>query len=252
MKYVVTIWLLLGLGINGFTQSVEELEEQLEVAATAEEKLELNYQIAYKLMRTDVDEGLRYAKAAHKQAQSLNSDAQLARTAFLIADGYDRGRDERNEEVWLKSTLKYAKKAGDSDLIIRSVDKRSDLWRKKRNYRKAYEINKEAFEYFSASGTSIGELQSQYTRQKSQLERDKVNLEQERQLLQSEIDRLIDDRNQLTDERNILSTEKQQLEAQQSQLVDEKNRVEQEVSKKEEALIDISAQKERAVELALQ
>lgn len=252
MKHVLAIGLVMGVigWVSG--QTVEEWKEQLKTATTVEEQLELNYQIAESLMRTDSEEGIEYAKAAHRLAQSLNNDAQLARTAYLIADGYERERSEQNQEVWLKSTLAYAKKAGDSDLIIRSVDKRSDLWRKKRNYRRAYEINKEAFEYFSASGTSIGELESQYQRQKAQLEREKMNLEQERQLLQSEIDRLINDRNQLADERNTLSTEKQELEAQQSELVDAKNRVEKEISKKEEALVDISAQKKRVEQLAAQ
>lgn len=227
-------------------QSVAEWKQQLQTAGTVQEKMELNYQIAEELMRTDPDEAIDYAKTAHKQAQNLNSAAMLARTAYLTALVYERDRDERNQEVWLKSTLAYAKKAGDSDLIIKSVDKRSDLWRKKRNYRRAYEINKEAFEYFiNQNGTSISELESRYQRQKADLERQKQNLEQERQLLQSEIDRLMT-------EKRTLSSEKQQLQAQQQELVTAKQQVEKEINAKEEALIDIAAQKARAEELAEQ
>ncbi len=250
MKHLITCCLLLLGWITVQGQSVDELQKQLQSAATQREKLELNYQIAEQLMRTDAETAIEYAKDAHKLAQNLQNNAMLARTAFLTAEGYERERDERNQEVWLKSTLTYAKRAGDSDLIIRSVDERSDLWRKKRNYRRAYEINKEAFEYFSSSGTSISELESQYERQKAQLAREKANLEQERQLLQSEIDRLIEERNQIANERNTLSSEKQQLEAQQDQLVSAKNKVEQEISKKEEALVDLSQQKQRAEEYA--
>lgn len=227
-------------------QSVAEWKQQLQTAGTVQEKMELNYQIAEELMRTDPDEAIDYAKTAHKQAQGLNSAAMLARTAYLTALVYERDRDERNQEVWLKSTLAYAKKAGDSDLIIKSVDKRSDLWRRKRNYRRAYEINKEAFEYFiNQNGTSISELESRYQRQKADLERQKQNLEQERQLLQSEIDRLMT-------EKRTLSSEKQQLQAQQQELVTAKQQVEKEINAKEEALIDIAAQKARAEELAEQ
>lgn len=239
---LITCWGIMGV-VTG--QSVEELQQQLQVAGTNQEKLEINYLLAENLMRTDPDAAIDYARAAHKKAQQLGNDAMLARTAYLTALVYERDRDERNQEVWLKSTLAYAKKAGDSDLIIRSVDKRSTLWRRKRNYRRAYEITKEAFEYLSASGTSISELESKYQRQRAELERQKENLEQERRLLQSEIDRLLEERNQL-------STEKTALKAQQEQLVDAKAKVEQEISKKEEALIDIARQKERAEALAEQ
>lgn len=245
MRYVFTLIAVWGIAGAGWCQSVEEWQQQLAEVGTTQEKLELNYQIAETLMRTDPDEAITYARTAHKQAQQLGSDAMLARTAFLTALIYERDRDERNQEVWLKSTLAYAKKAGDSDLIIRSVDKRSTLWRRKRNYRRAYEINKEAFEYFSNNGTSISELESKYQRQRADLEREKKNLEEERQLLQSEIDRLLG-------EREELSTEKQALQAQQEELVTAKRKVEQEISKKEEALIDIARQKERAEALAEQ
>lgn len=243
MRYVfilIAVWSVTGV-VRG--QSVEEMQQQLNAAGTTQEKLELNYQIAETMMRTDPGAAVSYARAAHKLAQELASDAMLARTAFLTAQVYERDRDERNQEVWLKSTLAYAKKAGDSDLVVRSVDKRSSLWRSKRNYRRAYEINKEAFEYFSNSGTSISELESQYQRQRADLERQKENLEQERQLLQAEIDRLLGEREQLSSEKNA-------LQAQQEQLVTAKQQVEQEISKKEEALIDIARQKERAEELA--
>jgi len=224
-------------------QSIPELQEQLQNTQGAAERLELNVELANALMRRNDEQSIDYAKEAHSIAQQLNNNAQLARTAYLTAQAYERERETRNHEVWLKYTLAYAKKAGDSDLIIKSVNERAAVWRKKRNYRKAYNITNEAFEYLSSKGTSIGELEGKFERQRAQLEKEKLGLEQERKELQAEIDRL-------SKERNDLSNDKQDLQQEREQLVKAKKNVEDQIDEKEEKLATISEEKQRAEALA--
>ena len=131
-----------------------------------------------------------------------------AEAAFLAGRGYERDRDERNAEVWYRTALAKAKDAGDSDLIIKSVERRSRLAEKDRNYRKAYQIVEEAFNYFSQNGTSISDLERKYEQQRKALD-------QERQRLQAEIDRL-------SEEKDLLSSDRDQLQQQQQRLVQER------------------------------
>jgi class 3 adenylate cyclase len=111
-----------------------------------------------------------------------------------------------------------------------------------RNYRRAYEINQEAFAFFSNKGTSISDLESKYETQKLQIEKEKKELEKERDKLAFEVANLEVERDQLT-------TDKSSLEQRQEQLVREKQKVEQEISTKEEKLAEVSTEKEKAVEI---
>lgn len=161
-----------------------------------------------------------------------------ARSAYLIAQAFDRQRDTRNQEVWLRTTLNHAKRAGDSDLIIRSVAKRSELAVKDRNYRRAYEINQEAFTYFSKDGTSISELEGKYEALRNQIEREKRGLQQEKDQLEFQV------RN-LRLETDQLSTDKGQLEQQTERLTEDNKQ-------KREELVTISEAKEQAEQKARQ
>ncbi len=229
-------------------QSIQELEEQLQQAGTSQEKLQINYQLgeAYLVsnVRDNEDKALPYAKRAHDIAKQMGNDGMAARTAFLVGRIYesDRGQ-ERNQEVWYRTAESYARTAGDSDLIIKSVIKRGTLATKERNYRRATQIYESAFNYFSAKGTSISELESRYEQEKANLERQKRQLEQERTDLQSEIQNLAQERDQL-------SEDKTELQASQEQLIRAKERVEEEISTKEEELATVEEAKEEAERLA--
>lgn len=237
MKGLLTIFFLLGVSI-AFGQTIEELQEQLKVAETSKEKMILNYKLGEAYLRKDTKKSIDYAKRAHQLAVQAKNQGMSAGSAYLIALGYERKKDTRNMEVWLKSTLKYAKAAGDSDMIIKSVDKRSKLATKKRNYRRAYEINQEAFTYFSKKGRSMSDLESKYDMQEAQLSRQQRELEKERDKLAFEV------RN-LSSERDQLSSDKVQLEARQKQLVSEKKKVEEAITEKEERLASIEEEKEQ-------
>ena len=238
------ILFFLCLGFAGIAQeSIEQLEKDFQEAGNSKDKMYLAYQLGDAYLRVNVDKSIDYGKKAYQLATDLKIDGMAAQAAYLVGQGYERDRNDRNAEVWYRSALASAKQAGDSDLIIKSVEKRSRLATKDRDYRKAYQVVEEAFTYFSQKGTSISDLENKYERQKSQLEKEKRRLEEERESLQSEI-------NNLSSERDLLSTDRDRLQQRQQQLVQEKQKVEEKISEKEELLATVSEAKQRAEEVA--
>lgn len=233
MKNLLIFACLLLSGLTAVAQeSIEELKQQLEKASSSKEKMYLNYQLGDAYLRVNTETSIEYAKRAHNLASEQRNNATASQAAFLVGLGYERARNDRNAEVWYRTSLARAKDAGDSDLIIKSVERLSRLAEKDRNYRKAYQIVEEAFNYFSQSGTSISDLERKYERQRAALQ-------QERDRLQGEIDRL-------GQEKDELSSTRDRLQERQQQLVQEKRNVEREVTQKDERLADVSAAKERA------
>ena len=236
MRLLIILACCLFAGFIFGQDSIEDLKKQLEQAGSSKEKMYLHYDLAEAYLRSNTEASIEQAKLAHRLATEIKNSSMGAEAAFLVGRGYERDRDERNAEVWYRTALAKAKDAGDSDLIIKSVERRSRLAEKDRNYRKAYQIVEEAFNYFSQNGTSISDLERKYEQQRKALN-------QERQRLQAEIDRL-------SEEKDLLSSDRDQLQQQQQRLVQEKQQVEQEVNKKEERLADVSAAKAKADSLA--
>ena len=241
MKYFIFLILTLITSV-AFGQSIETLEQQLKEAKDNKEKMTAAYELANAYLRSDADSAIKYGKQSCDLAVAQKNIGMAAQAAFLVANAYDRQRDKRNVEVWLKTTYNYAKQAGDSDLIIKSVDKRGRLWSRE-NPRQAASIYEEAFEYFSNKGTSISDLERKYDTQKAQLEREKRDLEAQRNQLENDIKTLMGERDQL-------SSDKTSLEARQDQLVKAKEKVEKEITAKEEALVTVSQEKDKVSALA--
>lgn len=244
MRNFLVLLLVLGAA-SVFGQTIGELEEQLKNANGAKEKMLINYQLSEAWMRQDAKKSIEHGKTAHRYATEIRNNGMSAQTAFLIARGYNRiNKQERNEEIWFKSALKYAKQAHDSDLIIKSVEKLSQLAIKsKRDYRKAYQITEEAFTYFSQGGTSISELEREYEMQKAQLAKDKKRLEQEKKSLEGDIGLLVNERDDLKEDKTVLSVRQKELEQ-------EKQLVEEEIAQKEEEIKEISASEAKALYIA--
>jgi adenylate cyclase len=243
MKWIGMLIIGWGLSFATFAQNIPELKRELERANSTEEKMHLCYEIGNAYRGPDPEEGLEYAKRAHKLAKDLNHAGMTARTAWLVALVYERMRNDRNQEVWLRSTTSFAKEAGDADLIMRSTEKRGRLATKDRNYRRAVNIYRDAFEYFGEKGKSVSELEQQYDMQKRRLQREKESLEQERQQLKDEV-------SELTDEREILASRQSELVKRQRNLLKEKQEVEQQISEKDVVLDSLSKEKTRAEHLA--
>ncbi len=229
------------------SQSTDELEKQLREAGSTKEKMMLNYQLAEAWLKNDARKSVDYAKTAHQQAVEIRNNGMAAEAAYLTSRGYDRLRDDRNEDTWLGSAVKFAMEANDPDLIIKTVDQRSRLAVKNRDNRKALQVVQEAFEYFSnKGGQGISQMQAQYEIQKSRLEREKQQLEDEKRRLEGEISGLSRDKQHIASERDILKEDKNILTERQQVLEQEKQMVEEEISKKEIEIENMSVQAAKA------
>ena len=224
---------------------IEEIKQALAEAETKNEKMILRYELAEAYLRVDAEEAEDYGKQAYSNATDLNNYGMSAQAAFIVAKAFERQRDDRNTEIWLRTTLNHAKRAGDSDLIMKSVQQRSRIAVKSRNYRRAYEINQEAFNYFSEYGTSISDLERQYEQQRQQIERDKRSLAQEKDQLEFQV------RN-LRLETDQLSTDKTVLQQSNTQLSEANKAKEDELLNKEEELATIAEEKQAAERKAQQ
>lgn len=226
---------VLGLPVLA-AQGVAELEQQLRTATSAEARVALNTKLAELTLASDPRKALEYAKAAHRSATDSGNKALAATTAIQVAQVYEKIKDERNQEVWLKSAFVYAKEAKDLKLLVTSVEKRSKLATRDQNYRRAYEINQEALQFLTNQVGSIGALEADYASQRANLENEKRRLQQTIAQLEGDIDLLANERNQVTDD-------KAQLETQQVELVTQNQRARVEISKKIEDLDSLSASK---------
>ncbi|MEO0724730.1 MAG: hypothetical protein AAFZ63_09325 [Bacteroidota bacterium] len=224
---------------------IEEIKQALAEAETKNEKMILRYELAEAYLRVDAEEAEDYGKQAYSNATDLNNYGMSAQAAFIVAKAFERQRDDRNTEIWLRTTLNHAKRAGDSDLIMKSVQQRSRIAVKGRNYRRAYEINQEAFNYFSENGTSISDLERQYEQQRQQIERDKRSLAQEKDQLEFQV------RN-LRLETDQLSTDKTVLQQSNTQLSEANQAKEDELQNKAEELATIAEEKQAAERKAQQ
>ncbi|MEO1411858.1 MAG: adenylate/guanylate cyclase domain-containing protein [Bacteroidota bacterium] len=221
--------------------SEKDLLEQLRQAEDGTRRMVVYFELG-KLKLAQEPRGkkvLEYGRKAYDLAIEKGNHGMAAQSALLLARAYERQRKNRNVEIWSKSAQNYAMKIDDSDLIIRSVVLRSKIATKDRNYRRAYDINQEAFNYFSQKGKSISDLEQRYEAQKIELERDKEALEEEERRLRRTV-------NDLQRQRDQLSTDKQRLSVEQEELIREKEIVEEQISEQEEALVNIAEEKEEA------
>lgn len=229
-----------------FSQTIEELTRELQQAGSSRERMVLNFQIAEEHLRSgDKQKAVDFGRTAHQLAIEQNNNGFAARSAYLIADAYERLKNDRNAETWYKTCLNFAKTAGDFDLIVQSVKKRSRIATKDGNYRRAYEINQEAFDYFSGKGTSISDLEGRFETQKTVIDRERKALIDEKNRLEREIAAM-------SQERDQLSTDKRQLESRQQELVQQKEKVEEQITEKEQALVSVEEEKRKVEELATQ
>ncbi len=246
MKSPIILFLLC-FSICLSAQSVKDLEAKLKGASSAQERMGIQLDLAEALLGKDDKKSGEYARKAFDTAGDKKNHAMAAQSAYVLAHSYKKRRDDRNTEVWLKTTLRYAKQAKDSDLIIKSVDERSKLAIKKRNYRKAYEVNQEAFDYFSKGGNSLSKLERTYSTQKVVLEKETNEMKSDKRDLAAEIARL-------ERERNLLSKDKSELTKKQEVLLQERDQEREEVdsiiTEKEEALVDLSEAKQQAEQRA--
>lgn len=252
MKNIFVLFILFfSLGLSA--QSVTDLEKQLSKATSVSEKLGLKYQIATILVNKDKDKAEKYAKEAFKLAQDKKDVGMQAEVSYLLGRIYEKKRNDKNAKVWYESSLKYAKQNKNVDFIVKSVEKISDIYVKDRKFRDAYNVAKDAFQYFSTTGMTVGQLQSNYDVQKAKITRQERDLLKQKAQLEKQISILERDRSDLSRSNSNLSRKTKELEEEKVQIQDEKllveeekERIEEVVNQQEDRISNLSARQLKA------
>lgn len=243
MKYsVIGLLVLFSLNLL-WAQSIPELEKQLQESTNPQEKITLNQQLANAWLASDATKAINYAKAASRDAIASGNKVQAAASNYLIASIADRQRDESNFKLYMKNAINYAKEANDLDMLIRSTDKLSAYYAKKREYDDAFRYTRDAFNFVNSKGYNMSDLENKYNTQRSSLEREKRNLETQINQMQG---RLAD----LSAERNQLSTEKEKLAESNEKLAEENILKEEKITRTQEEVQTISKAKVEAEDAA--
>ncbi|MEM6398423.1 MAG: adenylate/guanylate cyclase domain-containing protein [Bacteroidota bacterium] len=184
------------------------LEAALDEVRTARERYPLYYRLC-QLATKDFDRSKpfkagRYGESAYQEAGRLGDEQLKADAAWVTALAYERARNEGKEEYWLRTATRHAMAARNADQVLRTVDKRSRLATKERNYRRAVDINREALDFFTRDGNNIGDM-------RAEIELERNRLEQMRRQLANQSDELIEEVEQLREERQDLSQENERL-----------------------------------------
>lgn len=250
--YLLTILFLIPCSLSA-QDNLSALKKQLEQAENQLEKMNLSIEIGeIQQQNRDYKEAAKSYEVAHNIARQLKNIAVQAQTAYHLYEANAGLRNETNQNYWLNRTLELGKAVGDSDLIIKATVARSRIWTRKGNYRQAYLLNQESFEYFSQKGTSISELEQKYTREQQRLQKDRSQLESQRNELIAQRDELATEIGQLRGEKAQLSSDNENLQVQTKQLAEEKQQVVEEVSAKTEELQSVAEEKAVVEKIAAQ
>jgi len=237
-KRLLCLLLFAVLGQPVFAQNeIKELEEEIKRTNNIREKASLYLQLSSKLGKREARKAQQHISKAFDLAVDAKAYGTAAQAAKEKAQRYLSSRDTKNAEIWYKNTVQYAKEANDADLIIHAVSKLGDL--NKRSPRDAVRIYRDAFNYFSKSGTSMSELEQNFIIQRRQIERERKELEDEKDRLEREIQSLSSDKNRL-------SREKRELTSRQKELVKEKEKAEEAIDEKTQELATIEEEKREA------
>ncbi|MFT4665086.1 MAG: adenylate cyclase [Polaribacter sp.] len=226
-----------------FLLSAQKSNSDLEAALKSEKstrgKMTLEVELSKRYVSPNPKRAIELGKKGYQTAVKIKNHNVAAQAAYLIALAYENKRDKRNVDIWLRNCFKSSMRAHDSDLIIKSAVKRSQVAKRKGNFRKAYEVMEEAFDYFSKKGSSISDLEQAFEMQRMQINKEKKTLETEKKKLKKDIKILSSERDQLSDEKVEL-TEKQE------ELLEANEKAVEEINVKSEELATVAEQKTKA------
>jgi adenylate cyclase len=220
-------------------QSTSELESALKAETTSKGKMTLQIALAKAYISQNAKRAVDLGKEGYETAVRLKNHGMSAQASYYIALAYENQRDKRNVEIWLRNCIDSAMRANDSDLIIKSVVKQSRVAKQGGDYRKAYEVMEETFDYFSKNGSSISELEQAFEMQRMEIEKEKKTLEWEKKKLENEI-------SILSGESDVLRTEKVELTEKQKELLAANEKAVEVISTKEEELATVEELKTKA------
>ncbi len=215
----------------GLCQSIPELEKRYQEASDKKTKMELALELADGLVERDVKKAADYAQKGYSLAVEQKDKAGAA-TALSIGGECDYlNRNYKQAEDRFIRSVKFAKEAGATSLVISSYRNLSKIALKGRNgYKMAYDYTQDALDYLSSKGgiTTNQDVERRIRGMRSKLLNDKEELEKEKKQLEKDIAAL-------KYERDKLSNDKTHLTIQQERLSKEKDNYQKVASEKESA-----------------
>lgn len=227
-RYAAFIALLMTSLLPGMldAQSVSELKSRLKRAPSKTEQMNLNYQIAEKLLASSPGEASDYAYNASTLATELGEKRREAEAIHLSAEGQYRRRNYREAANRFNSAWNTARNYGLYDLALSSMGRLQDIAMKQNDLKEALKWSQETVNYLkgntgrsTSSGDALRRLETQL-----------AAAEAENRALREQLA-------QLTGQSQNLATTYQQ------QLQEVQSKTQEELSKREEAISQISQEK---------
>ena len=214
-------------------QSVSELEARLKRAGTKNEKMNLAYQIAEKLLASNPAKASEYAQTASNMATEIGDKKREADAAFLSAEGQYRARNFKEAAVRYQHSWNSARNFGLREIALNSTEKLQDIALKQNDYREALKWSRETVNYLKDSGGGGRSGGDAMRRLENQL----ATVEADNRKLREQIA-------QITGQTQILET------TYQTQLKEVQDKTQQELTQKEAAITQISKDKQRLDSIA--
>jgi adenylate cyclase len=236
MKYLfcfISVFLLLVFFADTVrAQSVAQLESKLKSSNSKDEKMNLSFQLAEKLMSSSPAKAGEYAKQAAQLATELGNKRREADATFLSAEGKFRSGDYKEASARYNQSWHSARNYGLRDVALNSVEKLQDVSLKQNNYREALKWSQEAVNYLKANtvgGRSGGDAQRRLENQLAAAESDNRRL---REQLAG-----------LTGQTQVLESSYRETE---QQLKEVQQKTQQALSQKDATITQIARQKQEA------
>ncbi|MBK8924200.1 MAG: hypothetical protein IPM81_22375 [Saprospirales bacterium] len=229
MKRYATFVLLLTLAYGTVSlgaQSVTDIKSRLNRAQTKSEKMRLSYQLAERQLEKNPAEAADYAYQASELAIQLGEKRMASEALYLSAEAQLRRRKYPDATARFIEAWNTARNYGHRDVALQSVEKLMDVGKRQNNLAEALKWSQEMIKYLqentgrsSSSGDALRRLESQL----SAAEADNRSLREQLALA--------------TGQSQILETTYQE------QIKQVEAKTQEELSKREEAITQISAEK---------
>jgi adenylate cyclase len=231
MKYTALILCLGGLlsGPALLAQSIPDLEARLKKASSKNDKLNLSFQLAEKLMPSNPGKAAEYAVQANQIAVEVGDKRREADAAYMSGEGMLRTKNYREAAARFNRAWNTARNYGLRDVTLNTAEKLQDIALRQNDYKEALKWSRETVGYLRESGgngRSGGESNRRLENQLAAVEADNRTLRE--QLAAA------------TGQSQVLET------SYQSQLKEVQEKNQSQISQQQAALSQITVEKQRA------
>ena len=109
-------------------QSPADLKSKLNRAKTPQEKMLIQLELGKAFWGRDNRLAGNHARKAYNLAEAIKDNGIAAESAYLLAQTYNVSDDNRSEERWLNTAFDFAQKAGNNDIVLKSIEAKSKLY----------------------------------------------------------------------------------------------------------------------------